>query len=108
MIEQHKMEDAQDRWVGLTRHMASIISDFSEFLALKNEAGGDALVASIATALVEMSFKHSNVGKEAEAIEHTIEAMRLMHKELADGDAAEEQKEAMEEAKEAKARGRVQ
>lgn len=104
MSKKTDMEEERDRWVGLTRHMAGIISDFAEFLSMKNDAGGDALVASLATSLVEMSFKHSNVGKEAEAIEHTIEAMRLMHKEIAD----EEQKEAMAEAKEAKARGHVQ
>lgn len=104
MSKKADMEEERDRWVGLTRHMADIVSDFAEFLSMKNDAGGDALVASLATSLVEMSFRHSNAGKEQEALEHTIQAMRLMHQGIVD----EEQKEAMAEAKEAKARGHVQ
>lgn len=104
MSKKTDMGEERDHWIGLARHMAGIISDFSEFLSMKNGAGGDALVASLTTSLVEMSFKHSNAGKEQEALEHTILAMRLIHQEIVE----EEQKEAMAEAKEAKARGHVQ
>jgi hypothetical protein len=84
--------------------MASVIEDFAEFLAVKNDASGNALVASIATALVEMSFKHAKPGKEDEAMNHTIDAMRLMHQEIVEA----EQKEAIAEAGESKERGRMQ
>ena len=99
-----KTEEDSEKWHGITRHMANIIGDFAEFLAVKNDASGNALVASIAPALVEMSFKHAKPGKEDEAMNHTIDAMRLMHQEIVEA----EQKEAIAEAGEAKERGHMQ
>jgi hypothetical protein len=57
-------DELDDYSVGLVRHMAEAIEDFSEFMAVKNRANPRILIASAALALVELSFKHSKPGEQ--------------------------------------------
>lgn len=104
MSKEDNMEEFDDYSVGLVRHMAAAIEDFSEFMAVKNNANPRILVASIALALVELSFKHSKPGQQKDAIETAINGIRIMHSDLMN----EQQDEAMAEAEEAKAKGNMQ
>jgi isocitrate/isopropylmalate dehydrogenase len=104
MSKEDNDHEFDDYSVGLVRHMAEAIEDFAEFMALKNRANPRILIASVALALVELSFKHSKPGEQDGAMEATIRGIRIMHADLM----AEQQDEAVAEAEEAKARGSVQ
>jgi hypothetical protein len=104
MSKEDNDQGFDDYSVGLVRHMAEAVEDFSEFMAVKNRANPRILIASVALALVELSFKHSKPGQHKDAIETAIKGIRTMHSDLMN----EQQDEAMAEAEEAKARGSVQ
>ena len=104
MSREDNEQGFDDYSVGLVRHMAEAIEDFSEFMAVKNKANPRILIASAALALVELSFKHSKPGEQDAAMEATIRGIRVMHSDLV----SEQQDEAMAEAEEAKARGGIQ
>jgi isocitrate/isopropylmalate dehydrogenase len=104
MNNEDGVSEFDDYSVGLVRHMAEAIEDFAEFMAVKNRANPRILIASVALALVELSFKHSKPGQHKDAIETAIHGIRVMHEDLMN----EQQDEAMAEAEEAKARGSVQ
>ena len=104
MSKEDNDHEFDDHSVGLVRHMAEAVEDFSEFMSVKNRANPCILVASVALALVELSFKHSKPGQHKGAIETAINVIRIMHADLM----SERQDEAMAEAEEANARGNVQ
>jgi isocitrate/isopropylmalate dehydrogenase len=104
MSNEDSADELDDYSVGLVRHMAEAIEDFSEFMAVKNRANPRILIASAALALVELSFKHSKPGEQDAAMEAAIRGIRVMHSDLM----REQQDEAVTEAEEAKARGSVQ
>jgi isocitrate/isopropylmalate dehydrogenase len=104
MSKEDNDHEFDDYSAGLVRHMAEAIEDFSEFMTVKNKANPRILIASVALALVELSFKHSKPGQHKDAIETAIHGIRVMHEDLMN----EQQDEAVAEAEEAKARGSVQ
>jgi isocitrate/isopropylmalate dehydrogenase len=104
MSKEDNDHEFDDYSVGLVRHMAEAIEDFAEFMAVKNKANPRILIASVALALVELSFKHSKPGQHKGAIETAIHGIRMMHEDLMN----EQQDEAVAEAEEAKARGGIQ
>ena len=104
MSGENNLEEFDEYSVGLIRHMTEAIEDFAEFMAIKNNANPRILVAAVALALTELSFKHSKPGQQKGAIETAINGIRVMHEDLMN----EQQDEAMAEAEEAKARGSVQ
>jgi hypothetical protein len=104
MRNEDDMEEMNEETVVVVRHMADAIQGFSEFMAVKNHASPGLLVASIALALVNFSFEHANPGQHQGAIERAIKGIRIMHDDLM----GQRQDEAIAEAEEAKAKGRVQ
>jgi len=98
------MKEFSNEDAGLVKHMTDAIIDFAEFMAMKNRADPRFVVGAVSLAVVELVYCHCKAGTEKQAIETAIDGIRVMYADLL----AEQDKEAVAEAMEAKARSSVQ
>lgn len=96
--------DINDEHGAICRGLADQVSDFAEFISRRVGMGPAAMVTAMTVALVETVLHYSPPGQENESMKRLVLCIHEAHKNTMESAMAE----ALEDAAQAKARGRMQ
>jgi hypothetical protein len=86
------------------RGLADQMGEFCEFITRRAGLGPAGMVTAMTVALVETTLHYSKIGQENESLENLVKGLREAHRNAMESEVAE----AVEDAAQAKARGRMQ